>query len=140
MLKGALEVCCREKAIRPECTSPRWERQAPLKPIKNSFNYPMANGGFNKNPMPNGNNTTKLGSSNSEDNRIEQIASYLVGKFNSPDSWRFYCKVARELPQARIAELAEWSIEKIRQNGGCSGCLFNAVARKEMARIAQPGA
>lgn len=91
--------------------------QWPLKDIKTSI----------------ANSSTKMGSGNTEDPRIEQIVAYLIEKFNAPDSRRFYYQVARDLPQAKVAEIVEWVMLKIRQNGGCAGCLFNAVARKEMA-------
>lgn len=67
--------------------------------------------------------------------RVEEIANYLLSKFNSKDSWAFYCKVAKKLPQAQVASIAEWSLRKARETGGCAGCLFNVVSRKAMGEL-----
>lgn len=58
----------------------------------------------------------------------EDTARYLVGKFKSPGSWEFYCKVAYRLPRPTIDRLVVTAKEK----GNNPGALFNFLARKEM--------
>lgn len=61
---------------------------------------------------------------------VENKAQWLLGKFKSPTSYKFYCKVAWELPDATIDRLVATATEK----GTNPGAYFNKLAQKEMGK------
>lgn len=60
--------------------------------------------------------------------KADGIASVLVEKLRSPESYKFYCKVAYKLPESRI-----WQNYESAMKGKNPGGLFNWLCRKDMA-------
>lgn len=78
----------------------------------------------------NGNDIEKF----KEDSRIEGIAKRLVEIFDAPNSWGFYCDVARKLPEKVIwnhVEHARRTDRVITSPGG----LFNYLCRKSIYKL-----
>lgn len=76
------------------------------------------------------NDNVKINKSNNEQcNNVEAIASQLCEKFESPDSWKFYCKIAYKLPEYMI-----WGLYEQALTGTNPAGLFNWLCRKEMNR------
>lgn len=59
---------------------------------------------------------------------VEAKAGWLVEKFQSPTSYKFYCKVAYALPFGLIDRLVALAFDK----GKVPGAYFNKLAQKEM--------
>lgn len=61
---------------------------------------------------------------------VEATARKLVEKYNSPESFDFYCKIAWKLPEVYIWRNYEQSL-KARN----PGALFNYLCRKDMLKV-----
>jgi len=60
--------------------------------------------------------------------KIDLIAQRLVDTYNSPESWKFYCKVAMKLSEAQI-----WNNVEQSKAGRSPAGLFNHLCRKLMS-------
>jgi hypothetical protein len=59
---------------------------------------------------------------------VEMKAHWLADKFNSPDSYGFYCKAIYQLGESRVDQLVAVVSDKKPRN---PGAYFNILARKE---------
>ncbi|HJP81460.1 MAG TPA: hypothetical protein VJ841_03650 [Candidatus Saccharimonadales bacterium] len=64
-----------------------------------------------------------------KEQRVESIAAKLVDKLKSPESWEFYCKVARSLPEDQIWRNYEDAVARSKSS---VGGLFNYLCRRSM--------
>lgn len=60
--------------------------------------------------------------------QVELIAYKLVDYFKSPDSFKFYCKVAYKLPESKI-----WNNYESAKKGNNPAGLFNWLCRRDMS-------
>lgn len=97
-------------------------------------NKSMTNGKLTKLTLNDTNGINDTGENFTQDRRREtdDIADYLVSQFSSPQSRKFYCKVAYNLPLDQIQNMVSIAKADAKKN---PGGYFNVMARKEMGEI-----
>jgi hypothetical protein len=92
--------------------------------------------GLNNNNNTNNNTVTNTKLIKNNNNNIvraaeiEATARKLVEKYNSPESFDFYCKIAWKLPESYI-----WRNYEQSQKARNPGALFNFLCRKDLNAI-----